>query len=141
MRPLNKDDIFNWRGKKAGTELKVVARKEAPLQHLSGKPSASDSIPVDRPKSPLAAPPVPRRSGADTLKAPALPADSAGLAAPADSAAAAVAPAAVTQPAQAEAAGADGGEGNREGDKAGVTAAPAAATRPEDGAGAGEGGA
>ena len=141
VRPLNKDDIFNWRGKKAGTELKVVARKEAPLQHLSGKPSASDSIPVARPKSPLAAPPVPRRSSADTLKAPALPADSAGLAAPADSAAAAVAPAAVTQPAQAEAAGADGGEGNREGDKAGVTAAPAAATRPEDGAGAGEGGA
>lgn len=141
VRPLNKDDIFNWRGKRAGTELKVVARKEAPLQHLSDKPSASDSIPVDRPKSPLAAPPVPRRSGADTLKAPALPADSAGLAAPADSAAAAVAPAAVTQPAQAEAAGADGGEGTREGDKASVTAAPAAATRPEDGAGAGEGGA
>lgn len=36
VRPLNKDDIFNWRGKKAGTELKIVKRKEAPLQRLGG---------------------------------------------------------------------------------------------------------
>ncbi len=35
VRPLYKTDIFNWRGKKAGTELKVIRRKEAPLQHLS----------------------------------------------------------------------------------------------------------
>lgn len=37
VRPLNKDDIFNWRGKKAGTELKAVKRREAPLQHLPEK--------------------------------------------------------------------------------------------------------
>ena len=35
VRPLDKDDIFNWRGKKGGTELKAVRRREAPLQILS----------------------------------------------------------------------------------------------------------
>lgn len=35
IRPLSKEDIFVWRGKKAGTELKAVKRREAPLQKLS----------------------------------------------------------------------------------------------------------
>lgn len=35
VRPLDKDDIFNWRGKKAGTELKEIKRREAPLQKLN----------------------------------------------------------------------------------------------------------
>ena len=30
VRPLSKDDIFNWRGKKAGTELKIQKRREPP---------------------------------------------------------------------------------------------------------------
>ena len=30
VRPLDKDDIFNWRPKKAGTELKEQKRREAP---------------------------------------------------------------------------------------------------------------
>jgi hypothetical protein len=30
VRPLNKEDIFNWRPKKAGTELKVIKRREPP---------------------------------------------------------------------------------------------------------------
>lgn len=34
IRPVSKDDIFNWRGKKAGTELKAQKRREAPLQLL-----------------------------------------------------------------------------------------------------------
>ncbi len=34
VRPLDKDDIFNWRPKKAGTELKIVQRRKAPLQTL-----------------------------------------------------------------------------------------------------------
>ena len=34
IRPLNKDDIFEWRGKKAGSELKKTFRREVPLQHL-----------------------------------------------------------------------------------------------------------
>ncbi|MDO4757296.1 MAG: OstA-like protein [Parabacteroides sp.] len=31
IRPLNKEDIFNWRGKKAGQELKKSSRGAAPL--------------------------------------------------------------------------------------------------------------
>lgn len=42
VRPLNKEDIFNWRGKKAGTELKEVKRKEAPLQRIAGASTAID---------------------------------------------------------------------------------------------------
>ena len=34
MRPLDKDDIFNWHGKKAGQELKKIIRKEVPLPTL-----------------------------------------------------------------------------------------------------------
>ena len=35
VRPLNKDDIFNWRPKKSGSELKEVKRKVAPLPTLN----------------------------------------------------------------------------------------------------------
>lgn len=35
IRPLDKDDIFEWRGKRGGTELKRVERHAAPLQKLS----------------------------------------------------------------------------------------------------------
>lgn len=34
VRPLNKDDIFNWRPKKAGTELKESYKFQVPLQTL-----------------------------------------------------------------------------------------------------------
>ncbi len=34
IRPLNKDDIFVWRPKKSGTELKASYRHKAPLQTL-----------------------------------------------------------------------------------------------------------
>ncbi len=34
VRPVDKDDIFNWRPKKSGSELKAQKRREAPLQHL-----------------------------------------------------------------------------------------------------------
>jgi hypothetical protein len=34
VRPKSKMDIFDWRPKKAGTELKVQTRREAPLQKL-----------------------------------------------------------------------------------------------------------
>jgi len=37
IRPVDRDDIFNWRSKKGGTELKPTARRTAPLQHLSTK--------------------------------------------------------------------------------------------------------
>ena len=35
IRPVDKQDIFNWRGKTSGSELKVVERHTAPLQTLS----------------------------------------------------------------------------------------------------------
>ncbi len=35
VRPLDKDDIFYWRGKKSGTELKNIQRHSAPLQYIS----------------------------------------------------------------------------------------------------------
>jgi hypothetical protein len=34
VRPLDKEDIFNWRPKKAGTELKETVRRTAPKQTL-----------------------------------------------------------------------------------------------------------
>ena len=34
MRPRDKDDIFVWRSKAAGTELKRTPRREVPLQNL-----------------------------------------------------------------------------------------------------------
>ena len=37
IRPRNKEDIFNWRPKKAGQELKEIKRREAPKQKLSKK--------------------------------------------------------------------------------------------------------
>lgn len=36
VRPLDKDDIFEWRGKAKGTELKEVKRHAAPLQKITG---------------------------------------------------------------------------------------------------------
>ncbi len=37
IRPLNKDDIFVWRGKKAGQELKTSIRRDVPLPTLQRK--------------------------------------------------------------------------------------------------------
>ena len=34
LRPKDKNDIFVWRGKSSGTELKSIKRHEAPLQSL-----------------------------------------------------------------------------------------------------------
>ena len=34
IRPVDKDDIYNWRGKSEGAKLKAVRRREAPLQKL-----------------------------------------------------------------------------------------------------------
>lgn len=37
IRPIDKYDIFNWRGKGKDKALKIVKRHEAPLQHLSSQ--------------------------------------------------------------------------------------------------------
>jgi lipopolysaccharide assembly outer membrane protein LptD (OstA) len=44
IRPLNKDDIFNWRGKKSGTELKIQKRRPAPGNKSDNKSSAKPVI-------------------------------------------------------------------------------------------------
>lgn len=48
IRPVNKDDIMNWRGKAAGSELKEIKRTAPPLKKLSG--AASPSIVVTTPQ-------------------------------------------------------------------------------------------
>jgi hypothetical protein len=35
IRPVDKMDVFNWRGKKAGSELKKSVQRVAPKQKLS----------------------------------------------------------------------------------------------------------
>ena len=55
IRPVDKTDIFVWRGKKAGTELKSIPRHEAPLQKLPL--AANIPNPPDDESVPSAAPP------------------------------------------------------------------------------------
>ncbi len=43
VRPTSKEDIFVWRGKKAGTELKPQKRRAAPIQKLAGLEETSQS--------------------------------------------------------------------------------------------------
>ncbi len=43
IRPLDKDDIFNWRPKKGGSEIKPEKRRSAPLQHLKSLEQSSTS--------------------------------------------------------------------------------------------------
>lgn len=48
IRPLDKDDIFEWRPKKAGTQLKKIERHKAPLQHIDGgEMTTSSGTPPD----------------------------------------------------------------------------------------------
>lgn len=49
VRPLSKEDIFNWRGKKAEFTLKETKRREPPMPHLKKMPAAEDSIPLTAP--------------------------------------------------------------------------------------------
>ena len=42
LRPTDKNDIFVWRGKSSGTELKSIKRHEAPLQSLKKEPLKKD---------------------------------------------------------------------------------------------------
>lgn len=45
IRPKNKDDVFSWRGKSEGSELKNIVRHAAPLQQINVKTSSSNSRP------------------------------------------------------------------------------------------------
>ena len=46
VRPLSKDDIFEWRPKKGGTEIKAERRRDAPLQTI---PVAKKPVEEDKP--------------------------------------------------------------------------------------------
>lgn len=43
IRPIDKNDIYEWRGKKQGTELKVIQRHSAPLQRIEGSEVRKES--------------------------------------------------------------------------------------------------
>lgn len=43
IRPKDKDDVFNWRGKAAGTELKKITRHAPPLQKLPEAKAQTES--------------------------------------------------------------------------------------------------
>lgn len=75
VRPLDKEDIFNWRGKKAGTELKEIKRREAPLQKLSKQVSAVPSVGIDGQTPPGE---IPSSDGSPAIPddSPAVPGDS-----------------------------------------------------------------
>lgn len=47
VRPVNKDDVFNWRGKGEGAGLRVVERHAAPVQSIGRRPSSppADAVP------------------------------------------------------------------------------------------------
>lgn len=44
LRPTDKNDIFVWRGKSSGTELKSIKRHEAPLQSLKKESLKEDKM-------------------------------------------------------------------------------------------------
>ena len=44
IRPLSKDDIYEWRGKKNGTQLKNISRHAAPLQRIEGNEIKQESL-------------------------------------------------------------------------------------------------
>ena len=43
IRPLSKDDIYEWRSKRAGTQLRKITRHAAPLQHIDGDELRSEA--------------------------------------------------------------------------------------------------
>ena len=51
IRPVNKDDIYEWRGKKDGTQLKNITRHAAPLQHIEGGELKSVAATENKPEN------------------------------------------------------------------------------------------
>ena len=45
IRPIDKNDIFNWRGKRSGSEVSKIRRHNAPLQTLSKQ--ITDNVPAN----------------------------------------------------------------------------------------------
>lgn len=51
IRPINKDDIYEWRGKKDGSQLKNITRHAAPLQHIEGGELKSVAATENKPEN------------------------------------------------------------------------------------------
>lgn len=51
IRPINKDDIYEWRGKKDGTQLKNITRHAAPLPHIEGGELKSVAATENKPEN------------------------------------------------------------------------------------------
>ena len=51
IRPINKDDIYEWRGKKDGTQLKNITRHAAPLKHIEGGELKSVAATENKPEN------------------------------------------------------------------------------------------
>lgn len=51
IRPINKDDIYEWRGKKDGTQLKNITRHAPPLQHIEGGELKSVAATENKPEN------------------------------------------------------------------------------------------
>lgn len=51
IRPINKGDIYEWRGKKDGTQLKNITRHAAPLQHIEGGELKSVAATENKPEN------------------------------------------------------------------------------------------
>ena len=51
LRPVDKDDVFNWRGKGNDNKLKVIERSKPPLQTLGQSPEPSSAEPAPEPSS------------------------------------------------------------------------------------------
>lgn len=51
IRPISKDDIYEWRGKKDGTQLKNITRHAAPLQHIEGGELKSVAATENKPEN------------------------------------------------------------------------------------------
>ena len=52
IRPRDKYDIFNWRGKAKGTELRNIERRAAPLQFIGNGGVVTGEAPAAPPVAP-----------------------------------------------------------------------------------------
>lgn len=64
IRPRDKYDIFNWRGKAKGTELRNIERRAAPLQFIGKGGKVSDGEPAAVPATPPGQAPVQEKAAA-----------------------------------------------------------------------------
>lgn len=64
IRPRDKYDIFNWRGKAKGTELRNIERRAAPLQFIGKGGKVSDAEPAAAPATPPEQAPVQEKAAA-----------------------------------------------------------------------------